>query len=351
MHIPNGFHFTARRKRERTADRAETHVSSEPSSPQCCKMKDEGYNISWRPTATFENIRLRAEILAKIRAFFAVRDILEVETPLLGRSTITDPNIQSFTSQETLYLQTSPEFAMKRLLAAGSGSIFQIGKAFRNEECGRLHNPEFTILEWYHLGFDHHDLMGEMDEFLYYLLELPKAERLSYQQAFKKYLAIDPLSCDIQELRRVALQRGLNDFSELDQDGWLNILFANFIEPNLGIDRPVFIYDFPLSQAALARINENDPSVASRFEVFVNGIELGNGFHELANAIEQRQRFLRDLEKRQQLNLSQPPLDENFLAAIDYLPDCAGVAIGIDRLLMIMVNTKNIEDVIAFPIG
>ena len=317
-------------------------------------------NVSWRPTATFENLRLRAEVLTKIRAFFTARDILEVETPLLERSTITDPNIQSFTSryhlagsdkEEVLYLQTSPEFAMKRLLAAGSGSIFQIGKAFRNEECGQLHNPEFTILEWYHLGFDHHDLMGEMDEFLYYLLELPKAEKLSYQQAFKKYLAIDPLSCNTQELRRVALQRGLNDFAKLDHDGWLNILFANFIEPNLGIDRPVFIYDFPVSQAALSRINEGDPRVASRFEVFINGIELSNGFHELANASEQHQRFLRDLEKRQQLNLPQLSLDDRFLAAIDYLPDCAGVAMGIDRLLMIMANTKNIEDVVAFPMG
>jgi elongation factor P--(R)-beta-lysine ligase len=315
---------------------------------------------SWQPTASLAHINLRAQMLTKIRAFFAARNILEVETPLLGHSSITDPNIQSVTSQynfagstkqQTLYLQTSPEFAMKRLLAAGSGSIFQICKAFRNEECGNLHNPEFTILEWYHLDFNHHDLMDEMDEFLNYVINSNKAERLSYQDAFKKYLAIDPLNSNTSELRNCALKHNLNDIADLEKDGWLNILFTNFIEPHLGINAPSFIFDFPASQAALAQINKTDPRVASRFEVFINGVELANGFHELANSEEQHQRFLHDLKKRQQLNLPQIPLDNNFLTAVDHLPNCAGVALGIDRLLMIIAKTKNIADVITFPIN
>jgi elongation factor P--(R)-beta-lysine ligase len=317
-------------------------------------------NSSWQPTAAIENIRLRAEILAKIRAFFSTRNILEVETPLLSHSTITDPNIHSFIShynltgsnaQEILYLQTSPEFAMKRLIAAGSGSIFQICKAFRNEEQGNLHNPEFTILEWYHLNFDHHDLMNEMDEFLVYVINSKRAEKLTYQEAFIKYLQIDPLANDTFELRKCALNKGLNDIANLDKDGWLNILFAEFIEPNLGITTPTFIYNYPASQAALAQINHSDPRVANRFEVFINGIELANGFHELANSNEQRQRFEKDLHRRQKLNLPSIPLDNNFLASLDYFPNCAGVALGIDRLLMIISKAKNIEEVIAFPVS
>ena len=316
-------------------------------------------NFTWQPTASIKNLKLRAEVLAKTRAFFAAREIIEVETPLLASSTITDINIQSFISQyrlaggnteKSLYLQTSPEFAMKRLLASGSGSIFQICKAFRNEEYGRLHNPEFTILEWYHLDFDHHDLMNEMDDFLQYILGANKAERISYQESFKKYLAIDPLASNSSELQQIALEKNLNNIEGLDKDGWLNILFAKFIEPNLGIKQPTFVYDFPASQAALARINTSDQRVASRFEVFINGIELANGFHELADANEQRQRFLNDLEKRHHLNLPQPPLDEYFLAAIDHLPNCSGVAMGIDRLLMIIANALDIKEVIAFPI-
>jgi len=315
--------------------------------------------ILWQPTSSLKNIYLRAKVLTKIRSFFMERNIVEVETPLLSHGVITDPNIHSFVSEyhlpgsgkkEILYLQTSPEFAMKRLLAAGSGSIFQISKAFRNEECGAMHNPEFTILEWYHLGYNHHELMDEIDAFLGYLFNFSKAERWSYQEVFKKFLFIDPLICDISEFRDLALQHGLNDIDGLNKDGWLNILFSSFIEPNLGNGKPAFVYDFPASQAALARINKNDPRVASRFEVYISGIELGNGFHELSDSQEQRQRFGYDLKRRSELNLSQLPLDENFLTAIDYLPDCSGVAIGLDRLLMIMIGTKNIEDVIAFPI-
>jgi len=300
-------------------------------------------------------IKKRAQLLAKIREFFAARNILEVETSLLAHSTIPDPNIHSFTSQyaaETLYLQTSPEFAMKGLLAKGSGSIYQICKAFRNEEIGQQHNPEFTILEWYHIDFDHHALMDEMDDFLHVVLGVKKAERLSYQQVFAKYLEIDPLISSVEELQQCAIKNGLNNISDLTRDDWLNILLTHFIEPHLCKDQPTFIYDYPASQAALARISENDSRVAERFEVYIEGLEIANGFYELGNSQEQRQRFLADLQKRRELNLSKIPLDENFLQALgNNFPDCAGVAVGVDRLLMLLMDTKSIRDVIMFPLS
>lgn len=302
----------------------------------------------------------RAQLLAKIRAFFAERKVLEVETPLLSPSTITDPNIHSFSTNynlpgkingETLYLQTSPEFAMKRLLAAGSGPIYQICKAFRNEESGQQHNPEFTILEWYRVGFDHHDLMADMDEFLHCTLNTKPAEKLSYAELFKKHLKTDPHTSSIQELKQCALKHGLNEIPHLNRDDWLNLLLTHFIEPHLGKGQPTFIYDYPASQAALARISPNDSMVAERFEVYIDGIEIANGFHELADSDEQRQRFLADLANRKKLGLATIPLDENFLAALDDLPDCAGVALGIDRLLMLQMQTSAIEDVLSFTIN
>lgn len=301
----------------------------------------------------------RARLLAKIREFFNQHGVLEVETPLLSHSSITDPNLHSFMTQyhttckqsDTLYLQTSPEFAMKRLLASGCGSIYQICKAFRNTEYGHQHNPEFTILEWYRVGFDHHKLMSEMDEFLHFILDSAPAEKLSYHQVFKKYLEINPHTSSIHELQKCALKNGLNNISELDRDGWLNILLSQFIEPYLGKNRPTFIYDFPTSQAALAKISQNSPAIAERFEVYIDGIEIANGFHELTDAKEQRQRFLSDLQKRRELNLPEIPIDENFLIALDEnFPNCAGVAVGVDRLLMILMRTKSIRDVISFPI-
>lgn len=315
--------------------------------------------FDWQPTTNLEALKLRAGLLQKIRAFFAERQVLEVETPLLSHGTITDPNILSFITSYglnkpvNLYLQTSPEFAMKRLLSSGSGSIYQICKAFRHEDFGSQHNPEFTILEWYRLDFDHHALMQDMDEFLQYTANTKPAEKLSYQEAFKKYLNIDPLAASLTELISCARQNGLNDIDDLDRDGWLNILMSTFIEPNLGLkNKPTIIYDYPSSQAALARISTSNPAVAERFEVYIDGIELANGFHELANAKEQRQRFVNDLFKRKQLNIPEVAIDENFLAALAHdFPDCAGVALGIDRLLMIIAKTKNIADVIAFPIS
>jgi elongation factor P--(R)-beta-lysine ligase len=305
-------------------------------------------------------LQFRANFLAKTRAFFQQRAILEVETPLLSGSTITDPNLHSFSTiyhppgankGQTLYLQTSPEFAMKRLLAAGSGSIFQICKAFRDQEAGHLHRPEFTMLEWYHLGFNHHDLMDEMDEFLNYLLHTEKAERLSYAAAFEKYLNLDPHSVTTNTLKEKALAAGLINTEEdaADRDLYLNFLLGKFIEPNFGKTRPTFLYDFPASQAALARILPTQPAVAARFEVYYQGLELANGFYELSDAKEQRARFEQDLEKRKNLNLPILPLDENLLAALEKgLPACAGVAVGLDRLMMVALRAKNIEEVMSF---
>ncbi len=312
---------------------------------------------SWRPTATVAALKARAQLLSKIRKFFAAREVLEVETPLLSHSTITDPNIHSFLTKYNLgnnstdlYLQTSPEFAMKRLLASSSGSIYQICKAFRHEDHGKQHNPEFTILEWYRIDFDHNDLMQEMDEFLQYTINTKPAEKISYCELFKQYLGLCPLDSSIKTLQQCARKHSLNIIPNLTYDDWLNLLLTHVIEPHLGIDQPTFIYDYPASQAALARINPDNSKVAERFEVYINGVELANGFHELADSQEQRQRFMADLEHRHELNLPTMPLDENFLAALDELPNCAGVALGIDRLHMIQHQSNSIEEVLAFPV-
>ena len=309
-----------------------------------------------------KNLRQRAHILQKIRAFFVARDVLEVETPCLSRHTVTTAYIESWCVPspcplpksvegnlgEIFYLQTSPEYHMKRLLAANSGSIFQIGHAFRVDAHSERHNPEFTLLEWYRIGFTLTDLMNEMDELLQLILQKQKAIRYTYQEIFKKYCAFDPLIISLETLKEFAQQHiNIKNFMG-DRDDWLSLIFTHLIEPNLV--GTVFIYDFPASQAALAQLNPHDPRVASRFEVYVDGLELANGFHELANVEEQRERFINDNKKRQQLGLEQIELDENFLNALDKLPDCSGVALGIDRLVMLALDAKNIDEVIAFSI-
>ncbi|MEM7356633.1 MAG: EF-P lysine aminoacylase EpmA, partial [Acidobacteriota bacterium] len=248
----------------------------------------------------------RAGLLADLRCFFAERGVLEVETPLLAAGTITDPHLASLSCEiaagaaPRLYLQTSPEFAMKRLLAAGSGAIFQICKAFRDGEAGSRHNPEFTLLEWYRPGFDHHRLMDEMDELLGAILGLPAAERLTYAEAFERHAGLDPHRAPLVDLRAVAGSRGIEIVGAApdDRDGWLHLLMSHLVEPELGRRRPTFLHDFPASQAALARVREGDPPLAERFEVYSEGVELANGFHELRDAGEQRRRFAADLEQR-----------------------------------------------------
>jgi len=321
----------------------------------------------WRPTAALDTLRLRARLLATVRAFFAARGVLEVETPCLGAAAVTDPHLHSIAArlggvgaggpERLLYLQTSPEYAMKRLLAAGSGPIYQLARAFRDGETGRHHNPEFTLLEWYRPGFDHHRLMDEVEELVGALLDAPPAERLTYAEAFRSRAGVDPFADPVERLAEAAGEEaggGVPDLGE-DRDGWLDLLMAVSVAPALGRGRPAFVHDFPASQAALARVREpipeGGPAVAERFELFVEGIELANGFHELADPAEQRRRFEADLARRRARGLPEPPIDERLLAALATgLPDCSGVALGFDRLVMLAAGAGALAEVVAFPV-
>ncbi|UHJ60027.1 elongation factor P--(R)-beta-lysine ligase [Vibrio furnissii] len=315
----------------------------------------------WMPTASIEQLKQRAALLSRIRQFFAARDVLEVDTPAMSHATVTDVHLHTFQTQfvgpgyatgRHLHLMTSPEFHMKRLLAAGSGSIYQMAKAFRNEENGRYHNPEFTMLEWYRVGFDHHDLMDEMDALLQMTLQTGASERLTYQQAFLTVLGVCPLEGSMAELKQAAASLGLSDIAEpeTDRDTLLQLLFSMGVEGNIGQHVPAFVYDFPASQAALAKINPHDARVADRFEVYFKGIELANGFHELDNPREQLARFEADNAKRIDMGLAPQPIDYHLIAALEAgLPACAGVALGIDRLIMLALGEDHIDKVTAFP--
>jgi lysyl-tRNA synthetase class 2 len=315
----------------------------------------------WRPDATPDILQQRARILQRLRAFFEQLGVMEVETPILSIAAITDPQLESFATRYTgpghadgvpLYLHTSPEFPMKRLLAAGCGPIYQLCKVFRQGESGRRHNPEFTMLEWYQPGYDPRALMDEVEALVAPILGLHgKAERLSYSDAFQRYLDIDPLEADIRTLRVCAERHGIVGFEGLEErDTWLDLLLTHRIEPELGRDGLCFIYDYPASQAALARLNPNDPRLAERFELYYRGVELANGFHELADADEQRKRFSAELEVRRAQGLPMVPVDERFLAALEQLPDCAGVALGVDRLVMLAIGAESLNQVMAFSI-
>ena len=309
--------------------------------------------IDWQPSASIATLQQRAHILHQIRQFFHERAIMEVETPLLCQHTVTDPYIDSFAianHQPPYYLQTSPEYAMKRLLAAGSGPIYQISKAFRQEEQGSLHNPEFTLLEWYRPDFDHHALMDEIDALLQRLLKTPAAEKVSYRDLFLMHLDIDPHNCDPDSLLHLVQQRvELSTTTGLTGDDCLNLLLTHVIEPTLGHKAPVFIYDYPASQAALAKIRQGSPSVAERFELYIDGIELANGFHELQDANEQYHRFNQDLTIRRKLNKASPTIDRRFIASLEAgLPDCSGVALGLDRLIMLACKHSTVNTSISF---
>lgn len=311
--------------------------------------------MHWKPTASHKNLKLRAELYAKIRTFFAKRDVMEVETPLLCKHTVTDPHIESFAvpidSHTNYYLQTSPEYAMKRLLCAGSGAIYQITKSFRIGESGRQHNPEFTMLEWYRPDFNHHDLMNEIDLFLQTVLQTPSAEKISYRDLFLQYLNIDPFQIDLKSLKKLIAEKNIHvDTKNIDHDTALQILLSHLIEPSMGIGTPLFLYGFPPSQAALSKIRDEHPRVAERFELYINGSEIANGFHELTDADEQKTRFEKNQQAREENNQAVPDIDYYFIDALQSgLPNCAGVAIGIDRLLMQYAKTNNIQDVISFP--
>jgi len=325
----------------------------------------------WRPAATMETLRLRARILQRLRAFLDRHGVLEVETPILSSSAATDVHLNSLVTRytgpgtpggRTLYLHTSPEFPMKRLLAAGSGSIYQLCKVFRDGEAGRLHNPEFTLLEWYRLDCEHHALMEQLaalaSDALAGYVTLAPPEKLSYREAFLRYTDIDPLADSPAALIGWAEHHGIHPpqapgaLAANDLDGWRDLVLTHGVEPHLGRGCLTFLYDYPASQAALARVRAGTPPVAERFELYLEGIELANGFHELSDAREQRRRFDADLARRRALGLAAVPRDERMLEALSHgLPDCAGVAVGVDRLVMLAAGARDIGAVIGFPFG
>jgi lysyl-tRNA synthetase class 2 len=314
--------------------------------------------MTWQPTATLSTLRLRAELLAGVRAFFAARGVIEVETPLLSRSAVTDPAIEYLTTEAQslhggpLYLHSSPEYAMKRLLAAGSGDIFQICRVFRDAELGRWHQPEFTLLEWYRVGWDEAALMDEVESLLHGLLRshrtLGSSVRLSYAQGFRDTLGVDPRDA-LDDIVGALTARGIGVPEGLDRRGTLDLALSAALAPTLKRDGITFIYDFPADQAALARIKPQTPPVAARFEAFFGSIELANGFAELADAQEQRSRFEAELEERRRTRRRLPPLDEELLAALAHgLPDCAGVAVGFDRVVALAAGVSRISEAMSF---
>jgi lysyl-tRNA synthetase class 2 len=302
---------------------------------------------------------MRAALLGSIRQFFQARNVLEVETPLLCSSGVTEPAIaplmvpsgQSIT--DARYLQTSPEYAMKRLLAAGSGPIYQIARAFRDGEAGRRHNPEFSLLEWYRPGFDHHQLMSEVEQLLIACLGEKPVQRFSYRGLFQHFLNIDPFTCSEEELASFARSVVEVNFPSAERDVWLDLLLTHLIEPLLQGSGYCFVYDYPASQASLSRLAlADDVTVGQRFELYVDGMELANGYCELTDPVEQRARFEADNGRRLTIGLPQQPVDELLLAALEAgMPACSGVALGVDRLLMIQAGSNDIRDVLAFDWG
>ncbi len=310
---------------------------------------------NWRPSASVENIKARAKLYRQIRDFFSRHNVLEVETPVLDSFGVSDIHIESITAtyncNQKLYLQTSPEYAMKRLLSAGLGSIYQISKAFRNDECGKFHNPEFSMLEWYRTGFSHHDLMDEMDLLLQATLNSNPATRISYLDLFQQHFNLNPHSCELEMCLKALGDQNIElslDAANIDKDTALQLLLSHVIEPKLGFDAPCFIYDYPKTQSSLAKV-ESDKAL--RFEVYINGVELANGFYELTDADEQQARFEKDQIYRQKNNLPEALIDHRFIAALEHgLPECSGVALGLDRLLMIKTGAKSIKEVISFAL-
>ena len=314
-------------------------------------------SADWRPTAPIERLRERARFVSRLRAFLEARGLWEVETQILDPAGTTDPHIHPLSTQvqgadgpQRLYLHTSPEFHMKRLLAAGSGPIYQIARVFRDQERGPRHLVEFTLLEWYRPGWDHHRLMEEVDQLLQGVADAPPAQYQSYAELFRERLDLDPHRAETTTLYACARHHGLDAPAGLDRDALLDLLMGVLVEPELGRQHPLLIYDYPASQAALARIRPGDPPVAERFELYWKGVELANGFHELTDPREQRRRFLEDRRRRQAQGLADIPHDERLIAALEAgLPPCAGVALGVDRLFMIVSGVSAIDHVVAFP--
>lgn len=316
-------------------------------------------DISFKPTASMQAIQARATLYQQIRLFFATRHVLEVETPILSQAAVTDVHLASIMAtrhinaqQKIGYLQTSPEFAMKRLVASGLGSIYQICKVFRDDEHGRKHNSEFSMLEWYRPDFSLLELMQEVSDLLSIVFnQTIEPKILSYKQAFLHRLDINPLSADITTLKNTAQRLGLNTDLGEDRLAWLDLLFSHFVEPSLGFEYPIYLTDFPSEMASLAKvkIDEDGFKIAARFELYINGLELANAYDELADSAEQARRFAADNIDRQQRGLPVMPVDQHLLAALDHFPPCAGIALGLDRLLMVLLEATRIDQVISFP--
>ncbi len=323
-----------------------------------------GDAADWRPTAGLAALQRRAAMLAELRAFFAERGVLEVETPLLSTETTLDLHLEPLSSRvdapgvegKRMYLQTSPELAMKRLLAAGSDSIYQVCKAFRGGERGRWHNPEFTILEWYRVGWDVHRLMREVAALIETLLagsrRLEPAVYASYADLLQRHAGVDPYDSSTEALRQAVEDTASPvDTGGLDRDDLLSRLFGERVEPRFAPDRVTVVFDYPASQAAMAQLNSSDPRTAERFEAYVGPIELANGYGELRDPAEQRQRLERDLASRRETGRPLPPMPSRFLAALESgLPPCAGVALGFDRLLGLELGAGRIDELVAFPV-
>lgn len=307
----------------------------------------------WQPSASLENLQARARLLRDIRSYFADRGVPEVETPLISQAGNTDPEIQSVRTADGNYLRTSPEFALKRLLAAGSGDIFELGRVFRAGEAGRHHNPEFTLLEWYRTDFNYHHLMDEVTALVLHCgrgkFDRWTQQRLSYRELFQQHLGLNPFTAVIDELRATASQHGIADI-ELDRRQWLDLLISHCIQPALPRQCLTFVYDFPVKQAALANIRPDTPPVAERFELYLGRIELANGYQELTDSAEQQRRFDAENTQREQRGDARCQTDRHLVTALaSGLPECAGVALGVDRLLMAICDAESISDVIAFP--
>ncbi len=317
----------------------------------------------WRPSASQAQLRARAALLARARSFFAARGVLEVDTPLIVNAAVSDVHIHSArvhlspahagdTAGPACFLHTSPEYAMKRLLASGSGDIYQICHVARGFEAGRLHNSEFTLIEWYRLGFSLRQLMDELAALVHALLGTDAGaravERLSYREVFRRELGLEPLDAPLESLAQQAAAAGFT--AAASRDEYLELLMGTVIGPRLGRGALTFVYGYPASQAALARLDPEDERLAQRFELYGEGMELANGFHELATAAEQRARFEHDHAERRRRGLPVHALDERLLAALESgLPDCAGVALGFDRTLMLATGASHIDEVLAFP--
>jgi lysyl-tRNA synthetase class 2 len=312
----------------------------------------------WQPGIDPSSLRYRSELLQSLRSFFQQRQVLEVDVPVLARSTVTDINIESINflvSGNSGYLQTSPEYFMKRLLAAGSGDIFCLGKAFRDAESGRHHNPEFTLLEWYRCGWDEHQLMAEVAELISQLANVGAdaqlaVTKLSYGECFKQVLGVDPHSAKLAALQQMAVDASSESWAQETRANCLDLLFSLIVEPQLP-NGLVFIYDYPACQAALAQLhlNTQGQAVSRRFEAFFNSMELANGYMELTDAVQQRQRFEKETDQRSAQNKPAVAIDEKLMAALDSgLPPCAGVALGVDRLLMQLLRADSIDQAMAF---